>query len=168
MLREISLWLLCLFKLAQYSSAQEPVSERSTYVTTRCYGDSFNLDCGQGHQIHITRDVYGYTASDRCDARDVSRACVPAQGAPVVSIAQQLCTGRQTCAHVQVERRSCGSVYSNLQQLHYQCIPGTKLSPYLFFVKLHCQPLKTIFILGRVTSSSQLCPVLTVCWIVAM
>ena len=135
-MREISLWIWFFFKLAQYSSAQEPVSERSTYVTTRCYGDSFNLDCGQGHQIHITRDVYGYTASDSCDARDVSRACVSAQGAPVVSIAQQLCTGRQACAHVQVERRSCGSVYSNLQQLHYQCIPGTKPLPCLFQITM--------------------------------
>ena len=112
------------------SNAQDSLERRPTYVTSACYGDSFNLDCGEGHQVHVTRDDHAFSASGRCDGDDVTGVCGASRGVPVVSLAQQLCTGRQTCAHLQVERRPCGGVYSNVQRLQYQCIPGKQAYKY--------------------------------------
>ena len=89
---------------------------------SECYGDIFNFDCGPGNKIRVNKDFFGHGES--------GGSCRHSDGHCIISnpksnsLIHRFCTGRRVCTYYLVERRGCNGLFSNYQQVEYQCIPG--------------------------------------------
>ncbi len=92
------------------------------YVETKCYGDIFSFDCGQGHKMRIIHDFFGHSANGTHCGYTPGDCVI--SNSKATSLIHRYCTGRRRCTYYQVERRGCDGKFSNYQQVEYQCVPG--------------------------------------------